>query len=58
MAGILPAGGLALSLLWLIVIVVAGYIAFALVAGVMKIVVIVAAVALAIWVISRARSRT
>jgi hypothetical protein len=47
-----------LPLLWLIVIAVAGYIGFALVAGVMKIVVVVAAVALAIWVLTRVRART
>jgi hypothetical protein len=47
-----------LSLLWLVVIAVAGYIAFALVTGALKLIVVVAAVALAIWVIGRARTRT
>ena len=49
--------GVVLPILWLVVIAVAGYIAFALVAGVMKVVVIVAAVAAAIWVLSRMRAR-
>ncbi len=47
-----------MPILWLVVIAVAGYIAFALVAGIMKVVVIVAAVAAAIWVLSRVRART
>jgi uncharacterized membrane protein len=49
--------GFFLPLLWLVVIAVAAYIAFALVAGAMKVVVIVAAVAAAIWVLSRLRAR-
>ncbi len=51
-------GGSPVPILWLVVIAVAGYIAFALVAGVAKLVVIVAAVAAAIWVLSRRRART
>lgn len=50
-----------MSLLWLVVIAVAAYFAFTLVAGALKVAIVIAAVVGAIWVIMRvihARTRT
>jgi hypothetical protein len=46
-------GARTLPILWLVVIAVAGYLLFTLVTGALKLVVVVAAVAAAIWAVSR-----